>query len=178
MAELLTFPSLPTFRDPAGSCRGPSGRCCIAVCALLFDAEILDFLALPLAEELVAQGRLVASEVVTPAGAETLVLRHPRISFQSYPVGVGSSLWLAAAELTLDLCSDLVQQGWLLKDATPLNVSLPRHAAHLCRCALHRTDGPSSTDLACVWAVRSYLPVTDARLLPAGLAAAGVDCAT
>ena len=26
------------------------------------------------------------------------------------------------AELTLNLCSDLIKQGWLLKDATPLNV--------------------------------------------------------
>jgi SAM-dependent methyltransferase len=31
-------------------------------------------------------------------------------------------LWLSAAELTLNLCSELVQRGWLLKDATPLNV--------------------------------------------------------
>ena len=32
------------------------------------------------------------------------------------------TLWLAAAELTLTMCSELVEQGWLLKDATPLNV--------------------------------------------------------
>ncbi len=87
-----------------------------------FDAEILSFLALPLATKLVEQGRLVASEVVSPAAAETLVLRHPRISFQSFPWEWAPGLWLAAAELTLNLCSELVQQGWLLKDATPLNV--------------------------------------------------------
>jgi SAM-dependent methyltransferase len=50
------------------------------------------------------------------------VLRHPRVSFQSYPWEWSPALWLAAAELTLELCSDLVKQGWLLKDATPLNV--------------------------------------------------------
>jgi SAM-dependent methyltransferase len=50
------------------------------------------------------------------------MLRHPRISFQSFPWEWAPALWLAAAELTLNLCSDLVQQGWLLKDATPLNV--------------------------------------------------------
>jgi SAM-dependent methyltransferase len=59
---------------------------------------------------------------VSPANAEILVLRHPRISFQSFPWEWAPGLWLAAAELTLNLCSDLVQQGWLLKDATPLNV--------------------------------------------------------
>jgi SAM-dependent methyltransferase len=121
MAELLTMPTLPTFRDPAGSVEiRPDGA--YRSIRAPFDAEILDFLALPLAIELVAQGRLVASEVVSPAGAETLVLRHPRISFQSYPWEWAPEMWLAAAELTLDLCSDLVQHGWLLKDATPLNV--------------------------------------------------------
>jgi SAM-dependent methyltransferase len=121
MAELLTLPSLPTFRDPAGSVEiRPDGA--YRSVRAPFDAEILDFLSLPLASELVAKGRLVASEVVSPAGAETLVLRHPRISFQSYPWEWAPGLWLAAAELTLEMCSELVQQGWLLKDATPLNV--------------------------------------------------------
>ena len=121
MAELLTMPSLSTFRDPAGSVEiRPNGA--YRSIRAPFDAEILEFLALPLASELVAQGRLVASEVVSPAGAETLMLRHPRISFQSFPWEWAPGFWLAAAELTLNLCSDLVQQGWLLKDATPLNV--------------------------------------------------------
>jgi SAM-dependent methyltransferase len=87
-----------------------------------FDAAILEFLATPLAADLVAQGRLVASEVISPADADVLVLRHPRIAFPSYPWEWSPRLWLAAAELTLNLCSDLVREGWLLKDATPLNV--------------------------------------------------------
>jgi SAM-dependent methyltransferase len=121
MAELLTFPALSTFRDPAGSVEiRPDGA--YRSIRAPHDAEILDFLGLPIATELVEQGRLVASNVVSPASAETLVLRHPRISFQSFPWEWAPGLWLAAAELTLNLCSDLVQQGWLLKDATPLNV--------------------------------------------------------
>jgi len=121
MAELLTFPALPTFRDPAGSVEIRTDGAYRSIRAP-FDTEILAFLASPIATELVEQGRLVASEVVSPASAETLVLRHPRISFQSFPWEWAPGLWLAAAELTLNLCSDLVQQGWLLKDATPLNV--------------------------------------------------------
>jgi SAM-dependent methyltransferase len=121
MAELLTMPSLPTFRDPAGSVEIRRDGAYRSIRAP-FDAEILEFLALPLASELVAQGRLIASEIVSPASAEMLVLRHPRISFQSFPWEWAPALWLAAAELTLDLCIDLVQHGWLLKDATPLNV--------------------------------------------------------
>jgi SAM-dependent methyltransferase len=121
MAELLTLPSLPTFRDPAGSVEvRPDGA--YRSIRAPFDAEILEFLALPLAAELVAQERLVDSEVVSPEGAETLVLRHPRVSFQSFPWEWAPGLWLAAAELTLELCRELVQHGWLLKDATPLNV--------------------------------------------------------
>jgi SAM-dependent methyltransferase len=121
MAELLTLPSLPTFRDPAGSVELRTDGAYRSIRAP-YDAEILEFLGLPLATELVAQGRLVASEVVSPAGSETLLLRHPRISFQSFPWEWAPGLWLAAAELTLNLCSELVQHGWLLKDATPLNV--------------------------------------------------------
>jgi SAM-dependent methyltransferase len=87
-----------------------------------YDEEILAFLAMPFATELVVQGRLVASEIVSPPSAGKLVLRHPRVSFQSFPWEWAPGLWLAAAELTLTLCMDLVERGWLLKDATPLNV--------------------------------------------------------
>jgi SAM-dependent methyltransferase len=120
MTEFLTLPALPTFRDPAGSVEVRPDGAYRSVRAP-FDTEILAFLELPLASELVAQGRLVASEVVSEM-AEILVLRHPRISFQSYPWEWSPGMWLAAAELTLTLCSDLVSEGWQLKDATPLNV--------------------------------------------------------
>lgn len=119
MAELRSFAYLPTFRDPAGSVElRPDGA--YRSIRAPFDAEILAFLALPLASQMVADGRLVASEVISDE--ETLLLRHPRVSFQSYPWEWPASLWLAAAELTLNLCSDLLKEGWLLKDATPLNV--------------------------------------------------------
>jgi 2-polyprenyl-3-methyl-5-hydroxy-6-metoxy-1,4-benzoquinol methylase len=122
MAELSSFSSLPTFRDPAGSVEiRPDGA--YRSIHSPFDAEILAFLELPIASALVADGRLVASEIVTKdPTTETLVLRHPRVSFQSYPWEWSPALWLAAAELTLNLCSDLVKEGWLLKDATPLNI--------------------------------------------------------
>ncbi|MGD0445014.1 MAG: class I SAM-dependent methyltransferase [Edaphobacter sp.] len=122
MTDLLVTPALPTFRDPAGSVEVRADGAYRSIRAP-YDAEILEFLDLPVAAELVVKGWLIASEVVSrPAGAETLMLRHPRIEFQSYPWEWAPSLWLAAAELTLDLCSELVSHGWLLKDATPLNV--------------------------------------------------------
>jgi 2-polyprenyl-3-methyl-5-hydroxy-6-metoxy-1,4-benzoquinol methylase len=122
MAELHSLTPSSTFRDPAGSVEiRPDGA--YRSIRSPFDAEILAFLDLSIADELVANGRLVGSEVVGGnCDTETLVLRHPRVSFQSYPWEWPPALWLAAAELTLNLCSDLVKQGWLLKDATPLNV--------------------------------------------------------
>jgi hypothetical protein len=62
MTELISFPFLPTFRDPAGSVElRPDGA--YRTIHAPFDAEILDFLATPFASQLVAEGRLVASEV-------------------------------------------------------------------------------------------------------------------
>ena len=122
MASSSSVASHPTFRDPAGFVEIKADAVYRSVRSP-FDTEILDFLALPLASELVADGRLVASEAMPRASdLESLVLRHPRIAFPSYPWEWSPALWLAAAELTLNLCSDLVRQGWLLKDATPLNV--------------------------------------------------------
>mgnify|MGYP001556672427 CR=1 FL=1 len=71
------FSSIPTFRDPAGSVEvKPDGA--YRTIHPPFDREILDFLALPLASELVTEGRLVGSEVVSHAADEQdLVLRHP-----------------------------------------------------------------------------------------------------
>lgn len=128
MGESPAFAFLPTFRDPAGHVEIRPDAVYRHIRAP-FDAEILEFLALPLASSLVAECRLVASEIVPRASSpdpdsdpDALTLRHPRIAFQSYPWEWSPALWLAAAELTLDLCSDLVREGWILKDATPLNV--------------------------------------------------------
>jgi SAM-dependent methyltransferase len=121
MADVLSFPSHSTFRDPAGSVEVRPDGAYRRVHAP-FDEEILAFLATALSEQMVAQGRLIGSEVVSQRGDETLVLRHPRVSFQSYPWEWAPSLWLAAAELTLTMCLELLEQGWTLKDATPLNV--------------------------------------------------------
>jgi SAM-dependent methyltransferase len=121
MPELLSLPSLPTFRDPAGSVEIRRDAVYRSIRAP-FDVTMLEFLGLPMAQQFVAEGRLVASEVVSAADGEVLVLRHPRVSFQSFPWEWAPGMWLAAAELTLDLCGDLVREGWLLKDATPLNV--------------------------------------------------------
>ena len=51
-----------------------------------------------------------------------LILTHPRIAIATYPWEWTPAQWLAAAELTLRLCDEAVDVGWILKDATPLNI--------------------------------------------------------
>ncbi len=128
-----------TFRDPAGwvELRNDGAYRFIQPA---FQAELLAFLGSSLADTLVSEGRLVASERLAdecpsdvserPSDASRtddvadplLVLRHPLVPFVSYPWEWCPAQWLAAAELTLTLNRDLIAEGWILKDATPLNI--------------------------------------------------------
>jgi SAM-dependent methyltransferase len=127
MQKKLRQTTFQTFRDPAGSLElRPDGA--YRTIRSPEAEEILAFLATPLAAQLVEQGRLSASTVVAQDAepdedaAPSVLLKHPRVAFVSYPWEWPASLWLAAAETTLTLCRDLVQNDWILKDATPLNV--------------------------------------------------------
>lgn len=123
-----------TFRDPAGWVELYSDAVYRFVQPAA-QAELLEFLNSSLAASLVDQGKLAGSQVLSTdqirdlgldraaAGQQDLlVLRHARIPFISYPWEWSPAQWLAAAELTLTLNRDLVEQGWILKDATPLNI--------------------------------------------------------
>ena len=123
-----------TFRDPAGSVElRPDGAYRFIQPA--YEAELLEFITCPLAARLVADGRLISSEIVPldhavqnriangqSASQSSLVLRHPLVDFPAFPWEWSPALWLAAAELTLSLSTDLLAEGWILKDATPLNI--------------------------------------------------------
>ncbi len=109
-----------TFRDPAGSVEILADSVLRTVVPAHAD-ETLDFLASPLAHDLANKAELISSTVLR-SGADGLLLAHPRVPFISYPAEWPPSLWAAAAELTLTLCARLVEEGWILKDATPLNV--------------------------------------------------------
>jgi len=109
----------PTFRDPAGSLSfqedhvlrriDPSAR-----------AETLTLLESPFCSAMQQRGDLIAAEV--DDSGNTLTLRHPRIPIPTYPWEWPPAQWLTAAELTLDLCDQAIDAGWILKDATPLNI--------------------------------------------------------
>lgn len=86
-----------------------------------YSEDLLRFLESSVACRLVEDGFLIPSEIVS-CHAEGTLVRHPRISFISYPWEWPPALWQAAAEHTLALCERLIEAGWILKDATPLNI--------------------------------------------------------
>ncbi len=112
--------AIDTFRDPAGSLRIEGDVVKRRVKPEMAQAA-LRFLRSPLAQEWVAQGRLIATSERGPESGE-LLLEHPRVFFPSYPWEWTPDAWVAAGELTLDLCEALLGEGLILKDATPLNV--------------------------------------------------------
>ncbi len=112
--------TLETFRDPAGSLRIVGDRVVRVVRPDHAEAA-LKFLRSPLAREWVERGQLIETHFLSADKGE-LVLEHPRVFFPSYPWEWTPSAWIAAACLTLDLCEGLLEQGLILKDATPLNV--------------------------------------------------------
>jgi SAM-dependent methyltransferase len=113
---------LETFRDPAGSLRIEGDRVLRHV-RPGHASEAIQFLQSDLARRWVEEGRLIPTEIAGQANsAGDLFLEHPRVFFPSYPWEWTPGAWMAAAELTLDLCEALLGQGLILKDATPLNV--------------------------------------------------------
>ncbi len=111
---------LATFRDPAGSLRIAGDRALRRVRPEL-ASPALRFLDSDLARTWVAQGCLIGTRFI-PGPDGGLTLEHPRVFFPSYPWEWTPSAWVAAAQLTLDLCDALFDHGLILKDATPLNV--------------------------------------------------------
>jgi SAM-dependent methyltransferase len=153
-----------TFRDPAGSLR-IEGDQAIRTVAATAREEALDFLGSSLCQLLQQRGELIAAEV-DDSGAQ-LVLRHPRVPIPTYPWEWTPAQWLAAADLTLSLCDEALAHGWILKDATPLNVlfigSRPIFVDIL---SFERRDPKSSLWLAYGQYVRTFLlPLLMSRLL-------------
>lgn len=122
-----------------GSFRDPDGRVFLAregVYRALSEAGLADWRALadsPLLDELTAEGLLVKTELAGETGtgaaiAETLptepaaVLSHERIPFVTYPYEWPFAMLRDAALLHLDLLQRALDQGLMLKDASPYNV--------------------------------------------------------
>ena len=109
----------PTFRDPAGSVVVERDRA-VRTIRPEFREPVFEFLSSNFYRRAVERGDMVVSDVED--NADGLRLIHPRVRIVTYPWEWTASQWLAAAELTLRLCDEALDDGWILKDATPLNV--------------------------------------------------------
>ena len=154
----------PTFRDPAGSLRLEDHHAIRSIQPTAREA-VLEFLASPLRARLEARGDMLATTIDdTPSG---LRLLHPRVPVPTYPWEWTLGQWLAAAELTLSLCDEALTDGWILKDATPLNILfLGSRPVLVDVLSFERRDPHSSTWLAYAQYIRSFLlPLVMLRLL-------------
>lgn len=118
-----------SFRDPGGSVSVTHDR----VIRTVFPAGVANLNAClnsSAARRFVEEGSLIGTQTIA---AHTLqqdvsvldrqvVVEHPRIPFVSYPYEWPSAMLHAAARLTLELCSSLLEEGLGLKDATPSNI--------------------------------------------------------
>jgi SAM-dependent methyltransferase len=160
-----------TFRDPAGEFRLSAGRALRRIRSSAI-AETQAFLASPLCSALEQSGDLISSKVAAPGsyssiGSGEFWLEHPRLDPISYPWEWSTAQWRAAAELTLRIASQAIDAGWILKDATPLNIlfsgSRPIFVDVL---SFERRDPRSSVWLAYGQFVRTFLlPLVAAKYL-------------
>jgi SAM-dependent methyltransferase len=109
----------PTFRDPAGSLVLEPHRA-VRLIRPEYRAETLVFLESEFYRRAVERGDMVGSELEELQDGLRLV--HPRVRITSYPWEWTPTQWVSAAELTLRLCEESLAEGWILKDATPLNI--------------------------------------------------------
>ena len=118
-----------SFRDPDSRVFTTDGR----VLRLLSEQGLADWRQLsssPLFQELVDEGRLVATEEVEEAasfpeaihGGVAGVLEHDVIPFVSYPYEWSFEMLRDAALLQLEILRRALESGLILKDSTPYNV--------------------------------------------------------
>ncbi len=112
--ELLT-----TFRDPGGSLRLEAESAVREIYPVARES-VLALLGAEFYLRAEARGDVISSTVEDDAGG--LRLLHPRVAVPTYPWEWTASQWRAAARLTLNLCVEALAEGWILKDATPLNI--------------------------------------------------------
>jgi SAM-dependent methyltransferase len=110
-----------TFRDPAGRLYHEGDRILREIYPQ-HVASVTAWIESPLARHWMQQHRVVSTVVLAPSSAQPALLEHERVFFPTYPWEWAPSQWIDAASLTLDLCEEALEDGFILKDATPLNI--------------------------------------------------------
>jgi len=151
-----------TFRDPAGQLQLTQTHALRRIHPAAVE-ETLAFLASPLRAALERSGELIPTQVFPTQGdslgkPEELWLQHPRIDPISYPWEWTTAQWRSAAELTLRLAGKAIDAGWMLKDATPLNILFTgARPIFVDALSFERRDPKSSVWLAYGQFVRTFL---------------------
>lgn len=120
MSACLSMPE-GTFRDPAGRLYRDGDRILREVNPQQ-AAQALGWLRSPLAQRWMEQRRMAPTTVLASVPGRPVLLEHERVFFPTYPWEWSPTQWIDAASLTLDLCEEALESGFILKDATPLNI--------------------------------------------------------
>lgn len=115
------MPAIATFRDPQGRLYLEGDRVLREIYPDHVE-PVLNWVQSSIAREWMRQGRLIPTTILPTASGHAGLLEHERLFFPSYPWEWSPGQWRAAASLSLDLCEEALGQGFILKDATPLNV--------------------------------------------------------
>jgi hypothetical protein len=110
-----------TFRDPEGRLYQDGDRILREVYPQ-YVPSALAWLRSPLAQRWIQQRRMAPTTILASEPGQPALLEHERIFFPSYPWEWTPGQWMDAASLTLDLCEEALDDGLILKDATPLNI--------------------------------------------------------
>jgi len=146
-----------TFRDPQGRLYGEGNRIFREVYPQ-HSAPVLDWLRSPLAQRWIRQGRMASTTIVDAEPGHPILLEHEPIFFPTYPWEWPPSQWMAAASLTLGLCEEAVEEGFILKDATPLNILFSgSRAVFVDVLSFERRDPHSPLWIAYAQFVRTFL---------------------
>ncbi len=110
-----------TFRDPGGRLYQHGNRIFREINPE-YAASALAWLRSPISQRWIQQRRMVSTTILASEPGQVASLEHERIFFPSYPWEWTPGQWTEAASLTLDLCEEAIDGGFILKDATPLNI--------------------------------------------------------
>ena len=110
-----------TFRDPEGRLYRDKDRILREVYPQ-HAASILAWVRSPTAQRWIHQRRMVPTTILESEPGQAALLEHEPIFFPTYPWEWTPGQWIDAASLTLDLCEEALDDGLILKDATPLNI--------------------------------------------------------
>ena len=110
-----------TFRDPEGRLYQDRDRIFREIFPESAPRVLAWLRSLPF-QRWMQQRRMVQTTILASEPGQPTLLEHERVFFPTYPWEWTPSQWVEAATLTLDLCEEALDDGFILKDATPLNI--------------------------------------------------------